>query len=92
MHSRRTISGKGLPFVPDVVALIARHSIARKSLPEFLNNMLAWMVPLLKLFTKLQIFFATSRKRNNGPCAVCHLPPAGAAVASGALPEGEPLK
>jgi hypothetical protein len=38
--------------------------MARESVPEFLNNMLALMVSLSKLFTKFQIFFAATPKRN----------------------------
>jgi hypothetical protein len=69
---------------------MARHPVVGQSLPGLLNNMLAWMVPLLKLFTKFQIFCSTSRKRHKGRRRprFCTLQPVGALFVTASAPRG----
>lgn len=55
--------------------------MARESVPEFLNNMLALMVSLSKLFTKFQIFFAATPKRNTTVDSSKYVVLAGAVIA-----------
>jgi hypothetical protein len=54
----------GLPFGQISLTSSARHIVARQSLPEFPNNMLALMVPIRKLFTKFSKIFAPAPKPN----------------------------
>jgi hypothetical protein len=49
-----TYRKNGLPFGQMFsTSSAARNIVARKSLPEFLDNMLRWMVPLGNLFIKM---------------------------------------
>jgi hypothetical protein len=64
-----TYRENGLPFGQLFsTSSAARNIVARKNLPEFLDNMLTWMVPHRKLFIKFQNFF---RKGITGAAAHC---------------------
>src|ERR1700677_1300593 len=67
----RNLSWRKPASKPDVVvvALFGRLALPGQTLPEYLNNMLAWMVPLLKLFTKPQIFFRHVAKTLHFVCS-----------------------
>jgi hypothetical protein len=67
-----TYRENGLPFGQMFSASsAARNIVARKNLPEFLDNMLTWMVPLRKLFIKCQNFFRKETVRQGRSLTVC---------------------